>query len=164
MTSVSTQSAQLSEAHAAFVCGPQSIVAASRNAEQRPSMARGLGCIVSADRRTVRILFHPEQATELLEDVRSQGVIAVVFSEPPTHITLQIKGSDARVVETPPGAEQLRDEHIGQFAQTVMPLGFAPALIIGAIRGTPVMPCTVEFTLDSVFEQTPGAKAGVRLP
>ena len=127
-------------------------------------MARGLGCIVSDDRRKVKILFHPEQAAELLEDVRSQGVIAVVFSEPPTHITLQLKGSDARIVETPPGAEQLRDSHVEDFANIVMPMGFSPALIRGAIGGTPVMPSAVEFTLDSVYEQTPGAKAGARLP
>ena len=127
-------------------------------------MARGLGCIVSDDRRKVKILFHPEQAAELLEDVRSQGVIAVVFSEPPTHITLQLKGSDARIVETPPGAEQLRDSHVEDFANIVMPMGFSPALIRGAICGTPVMPSAVEFTLDSVYEQTPGAKAGARLP
>ena len=127
-------------------------------------MARGLGCIVSDDRRKVKILFHPEQAAELLEDVRSQGVIAVVFSEPPTHITLQLKGSDARIVETPPGAEQLRDSHVEDFANIVMPMGFSPALIRGAIGGTLVMPSAVEFTLDSVYEQTPGAKAGARLP
>lgn len=164
MTVRPTPSAQLSEAHAGFVRGPQSIVAASRDAAHRMSMARGLGCIVSADRRTVKILFHPEQAAELLEDVRSQGVIAVVFSEPPTHITLQLKGSDARIVKTPPEAEQLRDSHVEDFAKTVMPMGFSPALIRGAIGGTPIKPITVEFTLDSVFEQTPGAKAGARLP
>ena len=85
----------LDEDNAAFVQSGVSIVAASRGEDLVPSIARVSGCRVSADRRAVSIYLPHSQALELVEDVRASGRIAVVFSRPSTHRTLQLKADDA---------------------------------------------------------------------
>lgn len=156
--------APLSAAHAAFVAGDHSIVAASRSADRTPSLARSLGCRVSADRRSVLLLFHPRQAAELLADVAGCGRIAVVFSEPTTHKTLQLKGSDARLVTPPADAAALAERHVGGFAGVVGGLGFRADLVRTVLAGEPAPLAAVEFSPDAAFEQTPGPQAGARLP
>src|SRR5262249_53378285 len=87
----------LDEDNAAFVQRGISIVAASRDATLMPSIARATGCVVSPDRRRVTIFAIESQAQQLLADVRASGRIAVVFSQPTTHRTLQLKAEDARI-------------------------------------------------------------------
>ena len=157
----------LTEAQAAFIAGPRSIFAASRGADGLPSLCRALACKVAADRRSVTVLLHPQRAAALLQDIAASGEIAVVFNEPPTHRTLQIKGRDARPVSTPADAAQSVDAHIEAFAQELDPMGFRGHLIGVVVRGAPepngLVPVAVQFTPDAVFEQTPGPRAGARV-
>ena len=79
----------------AFMQGGVSIVASSRDSNNTPSMARCLGCRVSTDRKLVTLLVPKSQSRELLEALTLTHQIAVVFSEPSTHRTIQLKGTDA---------------------------------------------------------------------
>jgi hypothetical protein len=156
----------LSEDHAAFVSGGRSIVVASASDVRVPAMARGLGCQVSADRRTVTLVLHSQQAAELIETLRGSGRIAVVFSDPPTHRALQLKGFDARVLTaSPPRLRAIADAHIAAFAAAVGPLRFSMDLVRTVVRGSVAAPLVaVRFTPEAAFQQTPGLRAGERLP
>ena len=70
-----------------------------------PSGARAVGCRVSADRRTVRILVSARQAAAVIAHVQASAALAAVFSEPSTHRTIQLKGHDARLEE--PSAQDI---------------------------------------------------------
>ena len=103
------------------------------------------------------------QAAQLLRDVGESGRLAVVFSQPSTHRTLQIKGGNAQV--GPPSASQLDAvrRHRDAFVNEVVPLGFPDSLVrllltcddddILAISTIPV----------AVFDQSPGPRAGSML-
>jgi hypothetical protein len=71
------------------------VTVASRDAAHVPSVARALGCRVSPDRQHVAVFLLASQSATLLRDLRETGAIAAVFSQPSTHRTIQLKGSDA---------------------------------------------------------------------
>jgi hypothetical protein len=85
---------------ARFIEGGVSINASSRDANKTPSMARAVGCRISADRRSVTVLLAKSRAPELLDSITFCHQIAVVFSEPSTHRTIQLKGTDAAVIHS----------------------------------------------------------------
>lgn len=93
-----TTAAALDEEIAAFIQGGVSIVVAGRNDALVGDVIRGCGCRVSADRRRVTVLVDPARSEALLDDITSNRMIAVVFSRPSTHRSIQLKGTDARRV------------------------------------------------------------------
>lgn len=146
--------------NAEFIQGGVSIVAASRDPSCVPSMARASGCRVSADRRAVTIFAPRSQSAQLLADLGAEGRIAVVFSRPSTHRTLQLKGDGARVRAATPAEADVVEAYVEAFAREVATLGHTSeqARALLTIRADDL--CAIEFTPNAAFEQTPGPKAG----
>ena len=151
-------------AHAAFLLGRVSIVAASRDDRNVPTLMRGLGCRLSRDRRQVTILLRASQSEALLADLRANGVIAVVFSEPSTHRTLQLKGTGATVGPLQRGDAQLLTRYRDAMLAEICPLGYAEALIRTMLSCPPQDAVAVTFRPSHAFSQTPGPGAGQPLP
>ncbi len=148
---------------AAFLEGGRSINVGSCDAAGRPSLSRALGCRVDREAGRVTVFLARPQCEVLLRDLEAQGCIAVVFSEPPTHRTLQLKGRDAKVVATGEGDAACVEAYVQAFAQELVPLGFVPE-VIQAIFACPASDlAAVTFTPTEAFDQTPGPQAGARL-
>jgi hypothetical protein len=139
-----------------------SIIAASRDAQLRPHLMRALGCRLSADRRVVTVLLPQQPAAPVLADLRANGRIAVVFSEPTTNRSLQLKGDDAQVLPADDSDGALAAEHLERFAAEIGELGF-PAQVAQTILRADGGLAAVRFTVREAFEQTPGPRAGIRL-
>lgn len=155
--------AVLDAANAAFICSGISINAASARAGALPSIARASGCRVSADARTVTLLFASTLAAALLDDLRRGGAIAVVFSEPSTHRTLQLKGDDARILPIEAGDEALAAEYVTIFADGLDRLGYPGEVLRAVLAHEPGDLVAVAFTPQAAFSQTPGPGAGTPL-
>lgn len=137
-----------------------SIIVASRDAELRPHLMRALACRVSADRRRVTLLMARRGSRALLDALAACGAIAVVFSQPSTHRTAQLKGRDATIGAAEPGDVALADAHAERFAAEIGRLGFAAPLAYAVLdRGDDEM-VAVTFTPTAGYEQTPGPGAG----
>jgi hypothetical protein len=148
---------------ARFLQGAVSITAASRDRRRVPSVARVAACRVAEDRRHVTLIFPTLQATQLLADLAATHALAVVASAPRTHRTLQLKGSDAAATPLAAGDAALVAAHQQAFAEILMPLGYARELALG-VHGVPEGKLSaVTFSVDAIFEQTPGPRAGVRV-
>ncbi|HEX4873220.1 MAG TPA: hypothetical protein VFV27_12990 [Nevskiaceae bacterium] len=150
----------LSAAERAFVLGGVSASVAACDRRGRSSLVRVLGVQVSADGERLRLVVDRAQAVDLLPMVAESGRLAAVFSDPPSHRTLQFKARDARVVavEAADRAACLQQE--AAFAATLGALGwpgaFATALIGAAGRELAVLEaCPV-----AAYRQTPGPGAG----
>jgi hypothetical protein len=150
----------LDEDNAAFVQRGVSIVAASRDAALVPSIARATGCVVSSDRRQVTIFAIASQSLQLLADVRESRRIAVVFSQPTTHRTLQLKADDARIRSLREDERAVLARYVDAFATEIGKLGHtgAQAHIMFECRDEDVV--AIDFRPNAAFEQTPGPKAG----
>lgn len=139
------------------------VTVASRDAAQVPSVARALGCRVSPDRRRVTTFLLASQSATLLRDLRETGAIAAVFSQPSTHRTIQLKGSDASLGAIEPGDLELIEANAAAALADLVLSGFPEsfARTIFAYDAPDVV--TVGFTPSTAFVQTPGPQAGRRL-
>ena len=154
----------LDEEGAAFVQGGVSIVAASRDAGLVPSIGRAAGCRVAPDRRRVTVYVAARQAPQLVADVVACRRIAVVFSRPSTHRTLQLKADDAVVRPPAAGEAAVPDSYVAGFAADIAKLGHTEAqarTLVASVDGDLV---AIDFTPSAAFEQTPGPNAGAPLP
>ncbi|MCU0805104.1 MAG: hypothetical protein MUF79_08470 [Burkholderiales bacterium] len=149
--------------HAAFVQGGVTISVSSRDAGLRASISRGVGCRVSADRRRVTLFVAGTGAQKLLRDIAATKAIAVCFSQPSTHRTIQIKGSDARIAAAEPGDLAIIERQLEARIAELVPLGYAEPVVRAVFHADPGDVVTVAFTPDAAFAQTPGPNAGRRL-
>jgi hypothetical protein len=153
---------QLDADHAAFIQGAVSVVVSSRNSQHVPDVVRGCGCRVTRDRRRVTVLVEAARAGSVLDDIAANGLIAVVFSQPSTHRTIQLKGSDARVARVTGADRVIAQRHLQAWVQDLQLIGYA-ADFARTVRGEAPDLVAVTFTLASAFLQTPGPAAGTRL-
>jgi hypothetical protein len=153
---------QLDAEHAAFIQGAVSVVVGSRDTQHVPDVVRGCGCRVSRDRRRVTVLVEAARSGSVLENIATNGQIAVVFSQPSTHRTIQLKGSDARLTRVTGADRGIAQRHLLAWVQDLQLIGYA-AEFARAVRGEALDLAAVTFTLASAFLQTPGPAAGKRL-
>jgi hypothetical protein len=154
----------LDATHAAFVQGGVSVVIASSGAGLVPDVVRGCGCRVSADRRRVTVLLDGDRADRLLADIRDNGRIAVVFSRPSTHETIQLKGSDARVAKTTTRDRALAAAHRERWVRDLCRIGYTGEFAQAVWGPLPQSLVALTFTAAAAYQQTPGPAAGQPLP
>lgn len=148
---------------AELLARPISANVASRNAALHPHLVRAVGFRISADLRCVTVFVPATAGAGVLADLRANRQIAVVFSEPATHRTVQLKGSDARIA--PVGSGDLAElrSYREAFGDAIAELGF-PRQVAQTILGFPADDLVaVHFTPQAGFDQTPGPRAGKAL-
>ena len=155
--------ASLDAEHAAFISGGVSIQVAGRDAANETTVTRAVGCRVTGDRQRITVFVSAAQSGALLADVRANGVIAVVFSQPSTHRAIQVKGTDATVVSLEPDDPHLIAAYRTKLAAQVAPLGFSEAFVRSLLSIAPGEVVAIAFTPCAAFLQTPGPKAGSAL-
>ena len=86
--------------------------------------------------------------------------IAVVFSRPSTHRTLQLKADDARVRAVTSDEAAIVATYVEAFGREIASLGHTDvqARTLFAFRADDLV--AIDFTPNAAFEQTPGPKAG----
>lgn len=140
-----------------------SIIAATRDAQHRPHLMRALGCRLAPNRRELTLFLSTGACAELLADLRDNGRIAVVFSEPSTDRSLQIKGEGACIEPPAPGDAALVAHYVECFADEIAALGFDRVLVKTMFHHEPDELVTVRFVPREAYEQTPGPQAGARI-
>lgn len=150
--------------HAAFILLPGiSITAASRTADHAPQVGRAVGIRVADDRSRVTVVIPADQNAELVEALRATRVIAVVFSQPSTHRTIQLKGTDAAVAPAGAGDVALAEDWRAGFVAELGALGYDEALVSTFVWSDPAQLASVTFSPCAAFQQTPGPRAGTPL-
>jgi hypothetical protein len=160
---MTTEPVALDADDAAFLEGGVSIIAAARDDRNETTLSRAIGCRVSADRRRVTIFLSAAQSAELLADLRANGVIAVVFSQPTSHRTIQLKGIDAAIVPLQADDPHLWAAYRERMAAEVQPIGFSETFVRTMLNAPAGDVVAVAFTPSAAFLQTPGPKAGTPL-
>lgn len=135
---------------------------AARDAQNRPALARGLGCRVSDDRLRITVFLSATHSAQVLQCLRENGVIAMAVTRPKTHETYQFKG---RVLDIAPASGEERAAmaaYCDSFVEELGNIGYRPeftrTLLAGGENGVAVV-----FEPLAMFNQTPGPKAGEKL-
>jgi len=150
----------LDEDHARFIQGGVSINAASSGAGNVPAVTRALGCRLSPDRKRVTVFLAASRSASLLEAIAGSGRIAVVFSQPTTHRTIQLKGADAARIDVEAGDRELIERCAEGFGADLAAAGYGEE-IANLLLGTDFSDVVaVSFSPSAAFNQTPGPGAG----
>ena len=148
----------------ALVAKGVSAIVASRDAALRPSIMRAVGSHISADGQEVTVYLRRSQSEQLLRDIAQTGEIAVVFSEPSSHQTLQLKARQA--TQRPATADDLPvlQAYQRSMVQEVGRVGYGPRYVAAMLAAPLADVVAVSFVPTSAFDQTPGPRAGAALP
>jgi hypothetical protein len=125
-------------------------------------VVRGVGFRVLPGER-IAVFVQTRHAERLLADVQATRQVAVVFTEPSTHRTLQLKADDARAGALEEGDWPAVAAHLESAVAELVPLGHSEAWIRTLLQATPAKLTAVRLTPASAFGQTPGPAAGAPL-
>jgi hypothetical protein len=153
----------LNEKWAAFIQGGVAITLASRDAQNVPTLVRAIGCRVEGNKQRVTILVTGSQAEPVLKAIRSTGTIAAVFTQPSTHISLQLKGNDAALTRVRATEVRWSKTQQDAFVADTSSIGYPEDLIRAVFWFDPADLMAITFTPASAFLQTPGPRAGESL-
>jgi hypothetical protein len=125
-----------------------------------PQLVRALGCKVADDASTVTV-FVPEARSQAVQrDVFDNGALAVVFTQPSTHRTLQLKSREARVTALSAVDLALAEAYADAFVADLATIGFPEALVRTFLACPPDQLVGLTFRPTAAFTQTPGPNAG----
>jgi hypothetical protein len=145
---------------AEFVQTGLSISVSSCSERLVSSIAKGVGCRVSPGRDRVTVLMFARPGEEVLSDLRRGAPIAVCFSRPSTHQTVQLKGSRALVEPARPQDVAVSRRCLDLLAEDLTPLGFSRRMLETFFWQDPADLVAVGFAPEGAFAQTPGPGAG----
>ena len=152
----------LSEAEQTLMQRGVSILVAASNPERRTSVAHAVGCRIrdSESGSEVTVLLRPSHCPALLADIRRSGQVAVAFCLPSTHKTLQLKASDAQLRPPQPEDRFLVQRQAQAFGDDIALLNEPAELGRQLFAGEDADLVALVFTPLSLFDQTPGPRAG----
>ncbi len=151
---------ELTDDLVAFLDSGLSMLAASRDAELRPTVSRAVAIQPGADRGVVTVFLSDAAAASLLALLGPGVPLAVTCSRVATLRTVQLKGIVARVRPATEAERPLVDRQSTGYTDSLSVIGFPPAVV----RRWVTWPATaVELRIHAIFEQTPGPGAGRRM-
>lgn len=147
-----------------WITGGVSAIVASHDGAGRPSIVRAVGLAVQPDGTQVTLLLRQDQSRPLLADLQAHGPIAVVFSQPSTNRTLQLKATRATLRPALPTERAAQPAYVAAMQREIGTLGYNPAFVAALLHVAAAHALmAVCFAPDQAFEQTPGPHAGTPL-
>lgn len=153
----------LSPAHVALIDQGVSAIVCSRDLAHRPSVMRAVGSAIAADASVITVYLARPQSRQLLNDIASTGRISVMFSEPSTHRTVQVKATRAQLRDVQEADLPKLARYLAAMKQAIDAIGFPSVFAEAMLAYDPDDLVAVSFQPEMAFEQTPGPKAGTHL-
>ncbi|MRD48273.1 hypothetical protein GHT07_13365 [Caenimonas koreensis DSM 17982] len=138
-----------------------SCIVASRDAAMKPSVMRALASDVT--NTSITVFVARRQSRQLVQDIAANGHIAVVFSHPASHRTVQVKATRASLRNATQQDKPLFERYLAsmehELAQIHIPVPLTRAMLAHCIDDV----VAITFEPEQAFDQTPGPQAGVAL-
>jgi hypothetical protein len=148
---------------AAMIARGVSVIVASRNAALRPSLMRAVGSRLETGEPAITLYLSRPQSRQLLEDIAATGHVAVVFSEPSTHRSVQLKAASVQMRSADAGDMAALASYLRSMEREITQIGFSAPLARAMLAHRLEDVVAVRFTPEQAFEQTPGPRAGTQL-
>ncbi|MDD3447811.1 MAG: hypothetical protein PHF72_02105 [Gammaproteobacteria bacterium] len=146
-----------------FIQHHVSMNAAARDRDNRPTVARAYGCRVAPDRRRLTLLFPAGHCPALLACLAETGALAVVFSRPSTHMTIQLKGRCTGSAPASAADREVVEAYRATFIEELASLGYPPGFARAMVPPAATEWVAVGFAPETLYDQTPGPHAGRRV-
>jgi hypothetical protein len=151
---------QIDDELASFLTSPVMIIVGTCDANGRSDIGRGVGARVAGDAGVVELVVSAWQWPRTAENLRGNGRVAITFARPTDYVSYQVKGQ-ATVRDADPDALALSDHYMARIAIVLTSLGMSHDLIAPWLTSRDAIIARV--VVESVYVQTPGAKAGQSL-
>jgi hypothetical protein len=145
---------------AEFVQSGLSISISSASERLVPSICKGVGCRVSAARDRVTVLMFASRGEQVLRDLRRGAPVAVCFSRPSTHQTVQLKGPRAHIEPASPHDLATARRCLDLLIEDLTMLGLPARMLEAFFWHDPAEMVALSFVPEGAFAQTPGPDAG----
>ncbi len=144
-----------------FLNGGVAIGVGTRDEDLKPAFTRGFGPGVSADGRHLTLCVIAAPGSSSRQNIEGNGSIALVFNPPTAGRAVQFKGVVVDVREPQSEDLQRAERHLETFATEAERVGAPPGNATRLFMRADFV--AVTFSIDEVFDQTPGRRAGARL-
>jgi len=130
------------------------------DAEGIPSCCRAIALTTKDDFDTVTVYVPAATSQEILANVATTRRVAIVGTEPLSHDSIQIKGLTRGVRLAPAEDKDFVAGRLDGFAGVLDAIG-VPRGLTRSVAHWPAF--AIDVSVEQVFDQTPGPKAGVQL-
>lgn len=137
-----------------------SVIVGSRDARLRPSIMRAVGSRVDEGGQSIAVYLARRQSRQLLQDLAATGQLAVVFSEPSTHRSVQLKASRVAMRAADAGDLPVLQAYLRSMEHELGQIGFDVSVARAVLAHRLEDVVAVRFAPEQAFEQTPGPRAG----
>lgn len=134
-----------------------SILVGTRDARLRPDCLRAIGARVEREGSELCVFLPFGTVGANLANLRDNGRIAVCFSRPMDHRSMQLKGRVISIAEAGESDREQVDRFRAAYAQHLAFVG-VPLRVTERMAHWPCW--AVRFAVESIFVQTPGPGAG----
>jgi hypothetical protein len=142
---------------AALLEGLVAVHVATRDTALVPDEVMAAAALPSADGRCLTVYLPVATSETSLANLRENGALAVVLSQPLTHRTVQLKGRAETIRPARDDEREAVERCAAGFDAEVEAIGLPPAVV----RRRAKWPChAVTFVVAEAYEQTPGPRAG----
>lgn len=139
-----------------------SIVLGSCDRDRHPVVGRGLGCAVDGN-GLVRIVLRKSSNAAVLQSVAGGAGVAVTFTRPRDHRSIQLKAASARLAAAGPQDASLAAAQTMGFVTELTNVGYPEAFATRYCAFEAGDLAALEFVPQDAFVQTPGPRAGSAL-
>jgi hypothetical protein len=143
-----------------FVEGGISVFVATVDADKIPTCCRAIALSTKDNFETVTVYVPAATGQETIANVATTRRVAISASEPLSHSSIQIKGVSRGVRLAPASDESFVRTRLHEFADVLADLGL-PRRVTHRVAHWPAF--AIEVSVEQIFDQTPGPKAGAPL-
>ena len=142
-----------------FFEGGVSLLVGTCDAALRPESTRAVGIAVAPDRTRLTVFLNRANSGRTLENLEVNPRVAICFTRPIDHRTVQAKGKAITVRPAIDSEKPRLERYISSFVEALHLVGVTRA-VAGRIAFWPST--AVEVEIESLFQQTPGPGAGAK--
>ena len=125
---------------------------------------RAVGASIAPDGSELTVYVARSRSRQLLQDVAATGQIAVVFSEPRSHRTVQVKAREVELRSAVDSDAPVLRRYLRSMEHEIGNVGLS-AVFVQAMLACPLDDVVaIRLRPSEAYDQTPGPKAGSALP
>jgi predicted pyridoxine 5'-phosphate oxidase superfamily flavin-nucleotide-binding protein len=140
--------------------GNIAVLVGTADADGVPSCCRAIAITTNDDFDTATVYVPVATSQDVVANIATTRRIAVVFVEPLSHFSVQVKGVTRGMRVAPPSDQPLVKGALDRFADVLDTIGL-PRRITHSVAHWPAF--AIDFSVEQIFDQTPGPKAGSAL-
>jgi hypothetical protein len=142
---------------ASFLESPVMIIVGSCDDGLLPQIARAVGAVVDRAKGRVDLIVSGWQWPHTIANAGRNGQLAVTFARPADYVSYQLKGR-AAIIPASAAHRQRAQHYIEAMIETFAGLGLDRAIAVSWL--VDLEPQVLRLTVERIFVQTPGEKAG----